>query len=65
MIRVAKVSEPPGFPQVKLKGNEWLAKYPDAAPSEFPDYWSQLRPELARGFEEALNRPDPRLRRRS
>lgn len=50
MIRVDEVSEPPAFAEVKLKGNEWLAKYPDAAPGEFPDYWSPFRDHLAAGF---------------
>lgn len=52
MIHVDEVAEPPGFPEFKRKGNEWLADHPNARSTDFPDYWSRFRDHLAAGFKD-------------
>lgn len=53
MIRVASPIPEPGDFDVdcRQKGNQWLARNPDASTSKYPSYWRQFSAELEDGFE--------------
>lgn len=52
MISVPRVPEPEGFDErCRRRGQAWRAKHPDPD-GRPPDYWSEFKPVLARGFRD-------------
>ena len=48
MIPVARVPEPPGWPELRERGEKWLAENPDS--DRLPKHWRHVIDELAEGF---------------
>lgn len=46
------IQEPKDFNKTcRKRGRKWLHEHPDAKPDQFPGYWRDFQPDLARAFQ--------------